>query len=372
MISTLFPQVFRRGRESLQSGFTDAHPSHLSDIQEDLDFFLNERALSERDAGLTTYWSQRAALALERLVGADGKLKRAALENFRRDQVLVTDLPTAEVQGRALRHNALSNVALGWRRATIRCLRSCLAILEQRGYASYLRRHPCHPAGNPVMYGYKGYRYTFRWARHIYFLGLLKRVLGDRLPLDAIFLDIGSAYGIFSSLLKAEYPHSTHILVDFPLQLITARYFLSQRFPGARIAGVHELRAEPVITRKLISQYDFVLIPPTLFERLQARSADIVVNFGALCEVSRETFDGYVHSPPLTTSHYLFMVDRIQAKPELHDDLTILDFPIWDTTKKLHFDICPMYSVDFSFQVRRTFFTKYYIPPPYFEYIGRT
>lgn len=223
------------------------------------------------------------------------------------------------------------------------------------------------------MFRCRGYSYTMRWARHIYFLGLLQKVLGKEIGEAPVIADIGSSYGIFSSVVKQELPRSHHILVDIPEQLILAHYFLACCFPKSRIATPDIVAQTQSIGRDVIEEYDFLLIPSSLFPKLAPRTADLVTNFASFSEMRRQYFEMYLRSAFFFTSRYLFTVNRIAAEPEKHDnDTTILDYPIWDKKKKLHFDICPIFSVDYLFTGRfKVFYSITEVPQPHFEYIGR-
>jgi putative sugar O-methyltransferase len=309
---------------------------------------------------------------MQRLVTTGGALDVDALRYFRRDQILVDDVPAADLGSSYWKNNAARNFVVGWRRATRHCLLECLRILQARGFHHLLRKYPCAPAGHPHIFAYKGYRYTFRWARHVYFLGLMNQILRHRLGRTFAVLDIGSSYGIFSSLVKSEYPGSHHVLVDLPEQLILARYFLGTCFPNARIAGVNEVLRESAITKDLILDHDFVLVPAALFGRLSANCADLVTNFASFSEMTRGYFERYLQSDVFQSAKYFFTINRIEAyPPTFGTDISILDFPIMDPRRRLHFGVCPIFSVKFLFHTTLWFFTSYDDSPAYFEYIGQ-
>lgn len=339
----------------------------LADLQRHVDALWRHELTSGADQRLNPMWTAAAAKGLAALVTADGRVNADALRNFRRDSILTRDLPTAYIRGDSVR-----SLLAGWQRGARHCLLQCLEILRRDGCEDLLRKYPCVSVGNPHTFRYQGYCYTFRWARHVYFLGLLRRVLGQRLGDTPTVLDIGSSYGIFSSLVRQEYPGSRHILVDLPEQLLLAHYFLGSSLPAARIAGPAEVLEAPAVTRDFLQAYDFVLIPTTLFDRLAPEGVDLVTNFGSFGEMSRQYFDGYWRSPALLSARYVLMANRVAALPELFDnDMSILDYPVWDSTKRLHFDVCPMYSVDFMFQDWGVFWYSVTTPPPHFEYAGR-
>jgi putative sugar O-methyltransferase len=343
----------------------------LARIQDDLQALLNGQLTSESDTGLVPRWAARTTEALQLLASRDGRLNVSALRNFRSDLILVDDIPYCDLGRNYWKNNPATNFVVGWRRGTRACLLECLRILKQRGFAPLLRQYPCLPVGNPHAFDHQGYRYTFRWARHVYFLGLLKQVLHDRLRRDFVFLDIGGSYGSFSNLVKREYPASHHILVDLPEQLILARYFLGSCLPQARIAGVTELLRESAITRDFVVDHDFLLVPTSLFGRLSPNCADVVGNFASFSEMKREYFDRYTRSDVFRTARYFYTINRIEPFPKAFGtDISILDFPITDANKRLHFGICPIFSVPFEFTHRLLFLTSYRDPPPFFEYIG--
>lgn len=243
-----------------------------------------------------------------------------------------------------------------------------MAVVTEHGYDGLLRKYPCPTIGNPSVFHYQGFRFTYRWLRHIYLLGLIEKVLKDRLGNDFIALDIGSSFGVLSALLKKEHPGSHHILVDFPEQLVLAHYFLGMLFREPRIAGVKEISELDQITADFIQEYDFVLIPCGLFSRISPETVDLVVNVASLGEMTRKWFGFYLQSTVFQTAKYFFTVNRIQSYPSYESDLTILDYPIWDPEKRLHFGVSPFWSN--RYDRRLWFFCRQSPTPPFFEYIG--
>lgn len=347
-------------------------PTLLTQVQGDVDALLNHNLTSQGDPALVPLWSARTGQALQSLVPGHGRLDVDSLKHFRRDRILVDDVPANDLRRSLRNRNLARSLVGGGSRGARRCLLECLEVLRTRSFEDLLLRYPCPPVGHPAIFRHQGFHYTFRWARHVYFLGLMNRILRDRLRDDFVTLDIGSSYGGFSYLVKREHPASRHVLVDLPEQLILARYFLGSTLPQARIAGVSELLREPVITKDLLSDFDFVLLPAPLFERLAARSVDLVTNFASMSEMTRGYFDRYLQSEVFRSAGYFYTINRVEPYPKAFGtDISILDFPITDPEKRLHFGICPIFSVNFLFRRRLLFFTSCEVPPPYFEYIGR-
>lgn len=325
--------------------------------------------LSSPATDLVTDWRDRLATQPQRFIintGDDWSIDHEALRNFRRHQILVNDVPSHD-SGKF----DLKSLLGGGRRGQRRMLREILAVLKDHGDVNLLRKYPCHPAGNPQIFHYQGFSYTHRWFKHIYLLSLLNRVLGPKLEKSFVGLDVGSSYGIFSSLVKKEYPDSHHILVDFPEQLILAYYFLGACFPEAKIAGIEEVSSLDTISRDFVERFDFVLVPHTLYQKIGPGAGDLVTNFASFGEMRRYWFDYYLKSEPFVTAKYFFTANHIQSYPTYDTDVTILDYPIWDPEKKLHFGNSPGFTGYFTYHRRALFFYEKRAYAPFFEYIGK-
>ena len=345
--------------------------NHEIELEEDLfdriDMELNaylECGLASGDPGsLIPTWQAKVDEEPKRFIEDNNSVNRDALRNFRRLQIFISDVPFCDLGKLSLR-GFLDGAARGAKRR----LGECLPILKEYGYDDLLREYPCHPAGNPHTFKREGFLYTQRWFRHVYHLGLMNSVLKARLAKNFVTLDIGSSYGVFSNLVKREFPESHHVLVDFPEQLILAHYFLGKCFPGARIAGPREVLSEDILSRDFIERFDFVLIPSTLYERLGPQSVDLVTNFTSFGEMTKTSFDYYTKVPPFTTARYFLTVNRMQSRPDHDTDMTILDYPIWDSRKRLHFATCPIYP--HYYRRKWLFFFDKVAYPPVFEYVG--
>src|SRR3989338_374624 len=349
------------------SGATSEHDAELlQEIQQEVDGYRQLGLWSTNHGPLTPKWRRLLEREPARLVHEDGQLNVESLRMFRRDQVFIPDMPGYFDPNQF----TLRNILDGARRGIRRTLTECLAITEREGRGELLQRYPCHPAGQPRELTYRGYRFTARWLKHISYLGLLKQHLGEPLNGQPVILDLGSSYGIFPYLVKSEFPGARVLLVDFPEQLILARYFLGCCFPQARIAGIQELERHATVTRALIEPYAFLLVPVQRFRQLAAGLVDVFTNFASLGEMSREAFTAYLQSEVFRTARYFFTVNRVQSAPDYDTDVTILDYPIWDPDKHIHFGLWP--AIPHTYEYRRAFFFyEKFTFPPYFEYLGR-
>lgn len=323
-----------------------------------------ELGLLPGDTGnLTAVWESRLKKEPHRFINDDWSLNLEALRDFRRLQIFVSDVPTGT--GGRLNPRYLMD---GGHRGERQMLRDLLAIVNNLGYERILREYTCPLVGNPLLFKHQGFSYTYRWLRHVYLISLMNQVLGERITGHFVALDIGSSYGVFSYLFKKEHPDSHHVLVDFPEQLLLAYYFLGMCFPQARIAGAKEISATDVVGRDFIANYDFVLVPSALYHKLGPMSVDLVANFASFAEMSRNWFEFYLGSAVFSSSRYFFTANRIQSYPAYDSDLSILDYPIWDPAKRLHFALSPFWPHRYA--RRNLLFYEKEMQHAVFEYLG--
>lgn len=244
---------------------------------------------------------------------------------------------------------------------------------QEQGLIDLLQLNPLTMTGSPVYLRNNGIKYTRKWIQHIYLLSLFKKHLEPHIRDIKVIMDIGSGYGIFSYLIKSNYPHTHHILVDFPESNATAYYHLKSEYPFWRIAGFKELRDVDKITREFVSNYDFVIVPCFYLEKLEAGLVDLVTNFVSFNEMSSEWLNFYLQSEVFKTSKYLFTVNRVIKEQNPGIKISIFDMPL-DKYRIVHFDECPFfnrisyrskYFLGFPYRVKKIY------NPPIYEFIGK-
>ena len=343
----------------------EAEAALFQQIEADLETCRSLGLASNALTDIIGSWERKVETEPKRFLSADGAINWEALRNFRKLQIFISDSPSWDCTKRKVPRFDWH----GGRRGSVKLLQDHLAVLQERGYAELLRKHPCPPVGNPYLIDYQGYRYCFRWFKHAYFLGLLNQVLGAKLETNFVAMDIGSSFGIFSYFVKREYPGSHHMLVDFPEQLLLARYFLGNCFPGARIAGIKEVSEQGTVDREFVESHDFVLVPCSFYSRIAGGCIDLVTNFTSFGEMSRKWFDEYVNAPPFQTAKYFFMSITVSPSYQFLNSATILDYPVWDPDKRLYFGISPVYSTAYQ-RRKRILYRKVFAGTPHFDYIG--
>jgi putative sugar O-methyltransferase len=260
-------------------------------------------------------------------------------------------------------------VLRGRKRGAVKEAHITFRVLEEKGYLHLLEKYPNPSVGKPFNINYRGYRFTNRYLRQIYLVGMFNEHVAPLLPEDPIIMDIGASYGLFSSLVKQEHPKSRHVLVDMPIPLLIAHYYLQTLFPSAKIAGFKEVANIEKIDRKFIESYDFVLLPISMYEKLEGESVDLVTNFVSFAEMSPEWFWRYFDSAPVLTAPLLFTVNRYDSHPTYSNNFTVLDYPLdrYEAIYMRKFPILLWCFKSYAFFGCR----KARYPSEFFQFVGR-
>lgn len=320
-------------------------------------------------------WEGRFLKEMGQLFDENGKVKPQLLRTFRGRHLFVADRPSAPLRGfyhpsqlfYALR--SFLNLFLGGQRGGVREALDTYDVVVKEELLSLLQKYPTPDIGRPLKIKRDGFVFTNRYIRHIYLLGLFKRHLAQQLPEDAVIMDIGSSYGIFSSLIKQEFPSTRHVLVDLSGQLVLAHYYIMKLFPRAKVAGFYEVAKAERIDKDWVAQYDFILVPTSMFGRLSGGSIDCVTNFISLSEMSRYWFFTYLESPVFTNAPFFYTVNRYDAYPTYANDLTVLDYPLAQYEKIL-MRTCPFLQ---NYYVQKAIFGYKKVPYPsqFFQFMGK-
>lgn len=330
-----------------------------------------ERAQERKDFG---DWEGRFLKEMDRLVDSGFNVRPEHLTHFRGRQIFVADRPSAPFKGfyssSPVYYNVkrFMNFFLGTQRGGIREALDAYDVIKKEDFLHYLNKYPTPDIGTPLKIEHDGFYFTNRYIRHIYLLGMYARYIEPRVSKRAVCMDIGSSYGIFSTLIKQEYPQTHQVLVDLSGQLILAHYYLAKLFPDAKIAGFKEVIEAKVIDKAWIEQYDFVLVPTSLYSKIAANAVDVITNFASLSEMSRHWFMAYVNSPVFKTASVFFTVNRYDAYPTYANDVTVLDYPLKEY-EQLLMRTCPFlqhyYVADYFFGYKQVNY-----PSQFFQFIG--
>jgi putative sugar O-methyltransferase len=320
-------------------------------------------------------WSSRDERNIELLRDGSNALNSENLENFRGKQIYVSDYPSVTFKNIYFKNKlfykimSFINVFIGSRRGEIKIIQNQIDFIKKNGVYDVLMQNSDTCIGNPMHYKYDSIKITGRYLRHVYFYNIFKNYIANDLQDNFVALDIGSSYGIFSALIKSNNPSTRHILVDLEGQMILAEYYLSRKFPSAKIANAKDIIENGVIDSNFINKYDFILVPVDLFDLLLDAEVDLVTNFLSLGEMSRYWFDKYINSKVFKSAKFLFTVNRYDSAPTYSNKLTVLDYP-FQNYMTVRMKNCSFFKV----YVEGVLFFFYRLKPHtsgVFEFIGR-
>lgn len=334
----------------------------VSRLQTDVNYLM-EKCATHNPGDL---WSSRIKLNLKKFIHPDQKINLNALENFRRNEIFITEIPSTW-GNKLLPFNWLS----GGRRRQLRYLKERLLLMkEYKEDIKFLKKYPINPVGNPLAVKYDGYHFNKRWSNNIRYLSLATQYLKEILSSsNSSLIDIGGGYGIFISLLKQEFSKLKLAVMEFPEQLLLNYYFIANTFPKARINSIKEIFEIPEINREFIDKYDFILIPIECFKKIQKGCFNIVSNFYSLGEMSEDWFNSYMNSNILRDAEYFFSINRFESRPSYDTNLNILSYKLHEYDQ-LYFQIGP-YEKYFYEGKYKIFSKKIQYTSQFFEFIGK-
>jgi putative sugar O-methyltransferase len=333
----------------------------INDMEDQIQLF-EESSLGVLTIGES--WYKKIVLIREKLKD----LKN--LTKFRYNNLVVLDEPSGDLRTYKLFSHIpflLKYTVMG------KLLEDRYAWIKKYDLKGLLVENPVGDIGAPVCYKKNNLQFTNRWIRQIYLFSLLKRSLGPFIGNEIkIIMDIGSSYGGLASIIKKNYPKTNMVLVDLPEQLAAAQYYLRLKFPKAKFAKYNDLKHCEKIDRDLISNYDFLLIPSFMFEKLEENSVDLITNVASLNEMTREWVDYYVNSRVFCTTKYICLVNRILKEQNIGTKISILDMHL-ERYDCIHFDLCPYFDWLYKKKLIFKIFPKTEkIPhPPFYEFIGK-
>lgn len=150
--------------------------------------------------------------------------------------------------------------------------------------------------GKPAYIDYRGKRITFQLVRHLFYLHRIgtmwKKVDNDRPP--DIVVELGAGFGGLCRLWKCFSPKSVYVIIDLPEVLLVASYFLKMNFPEKKIGFYTDISFEQVINKTLLKNYDIILLPNHLIEKIEDGCCDIFINIASLGEMDKNIVANYI------------------------------------------------------------------------------
>jgi len=125
----------------------------------------------------------------------------------------------------------------------------------------------------------------------IYYTWQIYRVAKMYLRKSATIVEIGGGFGGMLAKMKDLFPDTKCIMFDLPEVNVCQTYYLSQRYPNARILGFKDfVQRGPVIFEE---KADFLILPGWLIQEMPDGTANLIVNTRSMMEMTPEIIDFY-------------------------------------------------------------------------------
>ena len=109
-----------------------------------------------------------------------------------------------------------------------------------------------------------------------------------------VIVDIGSGYGGLDRLLSYYIPNSCFILIDLPETLLLTSYYIKDNFPHKKIALLDDIIDHIDNFEELTNNYDFIIVPPSIFEKVPNESVDLIINTASMGFMEEEYIEYYL------------------------------------------------------------------------------
>ena len=141
---------------------------------------------------------------------------------------------------------------------------------------------------------------------------------------SATIVEIGGGFGGMLAKMKDLFPDTKCIMFDLPEVNAGQTYYLSQRYPAARILGFMDfVQRGPIIFEE---KADFLILPGWLIQEMPDGSADLVANVHSMMEMTPETIGFYFDN-----LHRVMRIGGVFACTNRYQKLSVLkEYPFDD------------------------------------------
>ena len=145
------------------------------------------------------------------------------------------------------------------------------------------------------------------------------------LPGDlASVVEIGCGFGGMIAKIKDLYPDASCVLFDLPEINSVQTYYLSQRFPEARILGFCDFQERG--SSVFGDNADFLILPGWLIEEMPPETVDLAINMRSMMEMTPETIGFYFDN-----LHRVMRIGGVFACTNRYQKLSVLkEYPFDD------------------------------------------
>jgi putative sugar O-methyltransferase len=254
-------------------------------IQKSLELALS---LEDEKFDKTKEWDRIATLIKNYFFDENGDLIKNRVENFRADNRLYNELFNDQFKYIDKSDSYIKSylqsldLILEYHRVATKVDKTLLASISESD------------AGSNLCPQYRAKRISEKLLFHATIVDdLIKSISFDSMD-KSVILDIGCGYGSLSRMLRYYTQNSCHILLDLPETLILTSYFIKYNFPSAKIAQLDDIINRLDDFDTVISEYDFIIIPPTILKSIKSKSIDLVINTASLAFMQKEYLEFYL------------------------------------------------------------------------------
>jgi putative sugar O-methyltransferase len=160
-------------------------------------------------------------------------------------------------------------------------------VLEYHRYSKVIKKEllasvsESSAGGSDFVY-YRGQYLSEKLLFHTLIVNDINRYITFQKDERNVIVDIGSGYGGLDRLLTYYIPNSCFILVDLPETLLLTSYYMRYNFPDKKIALLSDIVDRLSEFDKLVLEYDFIIVPPSVVEKIPSSFVDLVMNSASL------------------------------------------------------------------------------------------
>ena len=194
--------------------------------------------------------------------------------------------------------------------------------------------------GNPKTLTIYGKRYDYHDLFIVYFFHVMFPFLSEKSKKTNFFVcDIGGGYGALVHRIKKNFPNAVGLLFDLPEQNYVSNYYLKKLNPAAKILNLDSLMKvkninsldELKIKKTDLLNYDYIILPGYLIEKLPNNFIDVFINTRSFMEMNIETVNFYfsqIHRI-INKTGIFYCVNRYEKKTS-GDTIKFKNFPFDD------------------------------------------
>jgi len=236
----------------------------------------------------TVEWERVTSVFKSLFFNADGTVKVEELSNFR-----ATSQHCRDVFGDEFFYVDNS------RSYTDSYLRAIDLILNYHRFAKVINKELLASVtetstGGASFVDYRGQRLSEKLLFHTLITNDINNHITFNQEKRNVIVDIGSGYGGLDRLLSYYIPNSCFILIDLPETLLLTSYYIKDNFPNKRIALLDDVIDHIENFEDLTNNYDFIIVPPSIFEKVPNESVDLIINTASMGFMEEEYIEYYL------------------------------------------------------------------------------